>query len=654
MNYMYIDFEYIESKDRTSRSLICAVIEWHNGITQETMLFELLTPNGQGILKTFLNMVHLESTIFVGYSISGAEVPCMVQIMGEDWVKKTQWIDVWVEFKMWTLTHADFYEFKDKSSLSECINCFDIKDQYKAEKEEVRDLILYDEANRKCKALTRLEANTFRFSHIEIEKILKYCAEDVAILPKIVKKIGALSKYYSIEITLQERLKRGEFCMLSGISYENGLGFPMDIERTKAVFENRDKIKKMIQLECNNKTGFEIYRPIYRGRGENKIIVGYSFTHSVFEQYVEAAGLLNAWEKTEKGTHLRLDEEYLDHMLSSNKEILTPLYNARNTLKQLTSTNLADIMSPQGYIKCPPFPFHQKTSRSSPKPKLGFILNLSPWLRMLIKPPKGRAFVGIDFKSQEILIAACLAKEPLMLQGYLKDFYMDTAINTGFAPPEATKKTHAEIRNAFKPIALAILYGQQAKSLSYKFQHLEKDTQYEDAFENAKLFIENHKEAYARYWGFVEDTYQSSIERGYYRGPGESGWYYFVDSNTRTSQLQNVPCQKGGAEMMRMSHNPCVKDSIYVITLHDALYFECAEEDAIRLAKIVSKHMCEASHRLLGHDYMSTETTIFTHDMPYYDSRGEETYRLVMNELGFEVPQKFSKPPEIPNIHLQD
>ena len=112
-----------------------------------------------------------------------------------------------------------------------------------------------------------------------------------------------------------------------------------------------------------------------------------------------------------------------------------------------------------------------------------------------------------------------------------------------------------------------------------------------------------------------------------------------MDNKVKSTQLLNTPCQSNGAAMTRMAHDECVKRQIYVIQLHDALYFECAETDAIRLAKQVSAIMVKSSAKILGYDHMSTETKIFTHDCPYYDERGEQVYRFIMKKLELDCPE---------------
>lgn len=650
MNYIYIDFEYIEEPDRSTRHIICAVTR----TSPENILFkwDFLNETMYIPFINYLKNLNRFDRIFVGFAIGGAEIPCLVQLMGKDWVKHTQWIDLWVEYKMWILTHPDFQAYAKKDSLKSNIECFGLEDKYLADKEDILSLILYDEENRTSKAKLRIHNNTFNYSEEEMDKILHYCKQDVLILHEIALKHGEICRAYEIPISREERLARGKFSMLSGISYACGNGFPMDAEKVTAIFSQRDKIKELIQKDCNQKISHEIYKPKFKGPQYRKTFVKYEFNHENFGKYITENNLADIWQKTDKGKQYRLDEDYLDEMLSSYKDILEPVYHARNTLKQLSSTNLASIMDKNGYIKTPPFPFHQKTSRSSPKPSLGFVLNLSPWLRMLLRPAPGRAFVSIDFKSQEVLIAAILSKDAQLLDSYLNDCYMSTAIKTGFAPEGATKKTHNHIRTPFKGISLGTLYGLQIKSLTFRFMALNKEWTEIDARQAAEQYFETHKEVYNNYWNFISNNYEDCMNMGYFRVDAESGWIYFMRRDTRSSQIQNLPCQSWGAEMMRYSHDDCVMQEIFVIPLHDALNFECAIEDAVRLAKQASKIMCEASARLLGYDYMSTETKIFTYEKPYYDSRGEETYRFIMNELNIEIPEKFYKPLEYENIHL--
>ena len=655
MRNIYIDFEYIENKTKTYYALICcSIYDYRNDFKCNFDLRFAL-----GSFREYLLSLDTSQVRFIGYNITTAEVPVLCQIMGHEWVMNTSWIDLWAEFKMFALTHPDY--FTNKTGLANAIKILGIEDKYSADKESTRSLILYSEAQLKVaekQRKTRLETGEFDYTHEQYEKITYYCDQDVLILPEVVRRLNEISKPYDIK--LEERVNRGRHCQLAGVAYSRHRGYPMDVDRVKIIFENIPKIKESIQIHCNEQTGINIYEPQYKGPQRNKYLSHYQFNMKNFAEYLKTKGLYEDWAKTDTGL-LRLDEDYIDEMLSAYRDTLLPVKTARDTIKQLNSTNLASLLTQEGYIKSVAWPYNQKTSRTSPKPKLGFILNLTPWLRMLIKPKPGRAFVGIDFKSQEVLIGACLSTDGGMLEDYLTDIYLGQAIKTGFAPPNATKKTHEEFRNAFKPIVLGTQFGMQAKKLSFRFyslyQELGKERgqkhllekSLEECLQDARLFLDNLREAYPEYYEFLETHIQNTSYNNYYKSL--DNWFYFTDYTTRPTQIVNVPCQSNGAAMTRLAHDECVRRGIDVITLHDAIYFECLEEEALPKAKLVSKIMVWASAQILGYDHMSTETCIYTHDTPYYDRRGESVYRFIMEKLQLDCPKEFKKPNEIKDIH---
>ena len=646
MRLVSMDFEYIENKNKTFYYTICASIHFFGG---ETYVFDLL--DSVDSFQQFLHTIDLDCHVFAGFAIAGAEIPVLCQIVGREFVSKMKWIDLWVEFKMFSLTHPDYY--CPNPSLKDTLNILKINDKYSSNKEEVRNLILFSESQKKRAAdekKLRIETDEFYYTDEEKKLIQKYCIDDTRILEHIYYKIEEISKKYPIEF--EHRVYRGEHCKFLGISYYYHKGFPMDVEKLRKVFENIPEIKIALQEKCNEQCGIEIYVKEFKGPQRNKVFVKYSFSMKNFITYVKSKGLYEKWEKTKTG--LKLEEDYLDEMLSQYRVILEPIYNARNTIKQLNSTNLITLLTDDDYIKSFSFPNHQKTSRDSPKPKLGFILNLTPWLRMLIKPKPGRAFVSIDFTSQEVLIAACLSMDDAMLADYLTDIYLGQAIRTGFAPEGATKKTHAHVRKPFKPIVLGNQFGMREKSLAIHFfnmyQQLENPKTLIECERIALKYLNNLEKAYYKYYSYLKQTLKKSRANKYYKNL--DNWFYFLSRDTRDTQLINVPCQSNGAAMTRLAHDKCVERGIDVIMLHDSLSFECDEKDAVKLASQVSKIMCNASAKILGFDFMQSGTKIYYSKDIYFDSRGEEIYRFIMNRLNLECQQEFQDVEEIKNIHL--
>jgi len=648
MNFLYLDFEYISEINHTYQHLICCSVLFKG----EGSTFDLRYSSED--FECFIKNIDLETTIFCAYAITHAEVTAMCQIFDREFMLKTKWICIWTEFKMLALTHSDF--FTSSTGLLSAIKTLGLEQSYNVQKNDTRDLILFSETERskseKDRKL-RIETDEFSYTDKEFITIKEYCEADVIILDKLLYKIHEAFSLSNVNVTLDEMVYRGYHCLCAGISFYYHKGYPVDVEKVHAVFENIPAIKLHIQKLCNEQTGFEIYEAKYKGPVNSKEFSHYQFSMKNLTSYLESKELLSVWDRTDSGM-LKLENDYLDKMLSSYKTIITPIYNSRTTIRQLNSTDLRKLITNEGFIKSTSWTFNQKTSRSSPKPKLGFLLNLCPWLRQLIHPKEGRALVSIDFKSQEVLIAALLSKDESMLEDYMTDIYIGQAIKTGFAPEGATKKSHPELRNAFKPIVLGTNFGMQAKSLSIHFfamyEKLGDPVSMKMALVKAKRFLEAHTRAYRVYHKWLRQLLKESRINKHFKTL--DNYYYFVDKTARDTQLQNVPCQSNGAAMMRMAFNACVKRGIDVISLHDALIFECAEEDALKNAKIVSELMCRSSAILLGSDYMKTDTKIFTNSSPYSDQRGVEMYNIVMNKLGLEDCSNFKKVPEITDIHL--
>jgi hypothetical protein len=93
----------------------------------------------------------------------------------------------------------------------------------------------------------------------------------------------------------------------------------------------------------------------------------------------------------------------------------------------------------------------------------------SAWLRSLIRPEPGMAVAYLDWSQQELAIAAALSGDKKMQNAYESgDFYLTFAKMAGAVPPDATKESHAAVREQFKTVALGVLYGLSAEGLARK------------------------------------------------------------------------------------------------------------------------------------------------------------------------------------------
>lgn len=624
----FLDFEYVESQDRTTQRNVCVTF-----IDNKTNFFDLRESNDEFL--TYFNNIP-KGSYLLAYNITAEIVSLLRMGVSREKIREFNWVDLWVEAKMFMLTHDDYFT-KFKSLKDAAVPQFQLNYKYDMAKDPVKTII---------------ENETY--SDYQFKEIKKYNIADTEVIIELLDKLKPLWKKYGVN--LKEVLIRGEFARECAINYHFSNGFPMDVDMLTKVFSNREEVKYRVGIECNETTGFPIYRAKVKKRPKEL-----SFNIQGFTDFLKHFGLYHQWAKTESSNKVSTTEDEfdkwleVDSFLSTHKTLLEAIYYARSTIKQLNSTDLLQLLTKDGYIKTPPFPFDQKSGRSSPKPSLGFILNLAPWLRMCIKPKPNMAFISADWSQQEIALAGFFSKDEKLLESYLGDHYITNAIACGFAPPGSTKKSHPKERDMMKAPSLGIIYGMGIKSMAFRVEaalglvhdkeRLTLDmwekvdgvfskyqvTVSEKAYNIAEQFIEGHKNYYTKYWDYVAQHAEDSIEKGYYKTP-VTGWYYFTKPDHKPTQLQNIPNQAGGAAVMQLGYIiASVKYNLSIVcSLHDALYIECPIEKIEESKQNLLKAMAEAVSIFTGNEVViRNEVKVFTADNPYHDPRGVKTYNLI-------------------------
>ncbi len=637
MTTLYLDFEYIESQDRTTQKTISVAYKLDNSEVKFTR-----------DIQSFVKLVNElpKGSRLIAYNVIAEIVTLLREGVTKEKLREFDWIDLWIEAKMFMLTH-DTYFSQDTSLKDGALKAFKIAYPFDMKQDPIKIIL----------------SGNGTYSEEEWQLIEKYNKADVNILPLLLAKLKKIWK--EIGVKYHELTFRGKFALENAISYHRSNGFPMDAEFLKQVFERRAEVKYEIAKQCNEITGCQIYRAKVKKRPHEM-----SFSIEGFTEYLSKYGLIAQWGKTDTNKVSTTENEFekwmqVDTYLSANKTLLESIYYARSTIKQLNSTDLSKLLTVDGYIKSPPFPFHQKSGRSSPKPALGFILNLAPWLRNSIKPKPGMALISADWSQQEIALAGFFSQDQKLLESYKGDHYITNAIACGFAPEGATKKSHPKERELMKPTSLGIIYGMGVKSMAFRVEaamgwihdkervtielwdimvddwgnkHFSsyEATVSERAYKVAKQFIDGHKAYYGKYWEYVDQHAEDSISKGYYKVP-MSGWYYFLKADSRPTQLQNIPCQAGGAAVMQKGFILASDkyDLSVVCSLHDALYVECpidkVEETKEKLLKAMAESVDELTN---GTVKIRNEVKVYTAENPYDDPRGLKTYELIKNLIG--------------------
>jgi DNA polymerase family A len=328
------------------------------------------------------------------------------------------------------------------------------------------------------------------FTPEEREQILRYCYSDVDALVRLLPKILS-------EIDLDVALYHGEFAAVSALMEYHGVPVDMEIFPSLADEGTWSAVRDAMVPAIDAQYG------VYVGNAVGE----WSFSLERFEAYCARSGI--AWPRLESGK-LNMKRKTFEDM-SKGQPQLEALRQLRHTRDKMRKIKLA--VGADGRNRTVLWPFKAKTSRTQPKAS-EWIFSPAVWLRSLIKPGPGMAVAYIDYSSMEFLIAAVLSDGhcgPVnaMLNMYLSgDPYLSFAKRVGAVPSTATKKSHAEVRDKYKVMLLAVQYGMSSETLAGRLGI--------SCFE-AHEMLNQHRELFNQYWKWSDDWVAHSLQTGVMR-----------------------------------------------------------------------------------------------------------------------------------------
>ena len=197
------------------------------------------------------------------------------------------------------------------------------------------------------------------------------------------------------------------------------------------------------------------------------------------------------------------------------------------------------------------------------------------WMRALVQPAPGKAMGGIDYGSQEFLIAGLESNDKAMIKAYDSgDVYLWFGKQCGKIPKDATKESHKELRDMFKSSVLGISYLMMAESLAIK---IASDTGKPCTEEQAQEFIDLFDKTFPVYSQYREDVFEKYQDDKHLIL--DDGWTMWGD-NLNQRSVKNCPIQGKGAVIMRKAVELAQEAGLNVpFTLHDALYIEFNSDD---------------------------------------------------------------------------
>jgi DNA polymerase I len=451
----------------------------------------------------------------------------------------------------------------------------------------------------------------FPFTPEEREWILRYCLSDVdgmrLLLPHILPTID-----------LGVALYHGEFAATCALMEHRGV--PIDMEvftklRDPAVWrEVRDAMVPVIDAQ------YGVY--VRNAAGDR------TFNMERFEDYLAREGI--TWPRLASGK-LNMERKTFEAMSKGSPQLedLRQLRHARDKMRKIKLAVGAD-----GRNRTVLWPFKSKTSRTQPK-AAQWIFSPAVWLRSLIKPEPGMAVAYIDYSAMEFLIAAVLSDghcgpaNPMLDTYNSGDPYLTFAKRVGAAPGDATKQTHAEVRDRYKVVLLATLFGMQAETLAARagVSTLE-----------AHIMLRQHHEVFAQYWSWSDDWVQHALQTGMMRSA--MGWTCrtgVLELNERS--IRNWPIQTAGSDVLRIACIMATRRGIRLLApVHDAVLIEAPAERIEADVALMQEIMRRASRIVLnasasGRHELRTDVKIIRHPDRYNDPRGAEIWDHVLELL---------------------
>jgi len=519
-------------------------------------------------------------TIVTGYFLS-AEMCCFQEL---GWPCPANLLDLFVEFK----NQHNGRELPRGFSLQGCLHYFGARQI--EEKERWRQVGIVGPRDAR-----------------EMRGLMDYCMEDVVACNLLLPKVCG---YLRTHEDLLRALLRGRYAWAVACMQQRGV--PIDRPLYDWVVGRLGSIGDEVRAAINPKYG------VFRANG--------SFNEAKFREYLIRHNI--AFPLDDDGMPL-MDEETWRDVVKYAPQLLE-LHQYRQTFETTKNVGLLHI-GPDNRNRTLLSQFRSKTGRNQPS-TTEFAFGPAKWTRSFIRPRPGMQLDYLDWRGQEIAIAAALSGDEAMQEDYRrKCFYLAFAIRAGLAPEGATKATHKAIRAAAKVVCLGVMFGQGAYGIAGKLGIPEA--------EGSKL-IRAHKKAYPKFWAWSDAAVDHLAVKGVLRTCFDWRLHRadLLDVTAMKKQwrsAQNFPCQAHGAEMLRLACMYAADEGLPVAApVHDALLLEVPTAEMPAVSARMEAIMRKASRDVLGGFEADVEHTFTGDGERYVDEDGKEFFDRIMTIVG--------------------
>jgi hypothetical protein len=369
------------------------------------------------------------------------------------------------------------------------------------------------------------------FSADERYTIIYYCTSDIKYLPQLLERVFEeyqflLGRDYDRGELLRSMYLRGEYAVRTARMVSTG--YPYNKISTRNFANAVPDMLWLVFEEINEM--FPEIKPFEKDR-TRKYVWKQAKTREALTKCLSTKQL-KSWTKTDKKA-LSLSagafEKFFPYRHDYPKEFPAQILRFLHLKQQLngflpsngkkrktfwSSVGRDDRVRPYFGI------YGSQSSRSQPS-ATGFLFLKSAWMRALCEPKKGKAICGIDFGSQEFLLAALMSRDGNMVKAYESgDPYFYFAKLAGAVPWDAERKDHEAVRDLFKSTTLGVSYGMGKYLLAEK---LTVDTGVKTSEDKAERLILNFNRAFPKYAAYKKQFIREYHRRGYAKLPCVSG-----------------------------------------------------------------------------------------------------------------------------------
>jgi DNA polymerase-1 len=396
--------------------------------------------------------------------------------------------------------------------------------------------------------------------------VFEYCEEDVRASTALLRK--QLRPHPGLSSADVPRVLLWSNYSAKAVAQIQARGMPIDVELWNLVQENKAAVIEYLLRRFDPSQGSRY--PIYTPEGE--------WSDARFEAWLASRGV-TAWPRLESGK-IQIDGDAFG--LMSHIPGIEELHALRDSLGVIVRARLP--IGKDGRNRPSLFPFCTATGRNAHAKSL---YNAHAGMRSFMVFPPDTIGVYLDWRTQEVAIAAALSGDPALRSAYASgDIYHGFAQICGLTSdpdPVHWKKQpqNQPVRQRMKQLQLGINYGMGVPSLA---RGLDRHPLI------ASAIIQKHQQAYPRFWQWRDSVVQNAMVGSPRHVRSVLGWQLHITSSPNKKTLYNFPMQSGGADMLRLAAwRLCEAGIVPCMLIHDGILLEVQGREQIELAKEIMR-----------------------------------------------------------------